>query len=149
MFQLVDLSDSLSAQVATALVLFPMTLSGGREMAWTRVIGTWIGSLYALVLQLVLYVHSAHLSLLLPLYGAGLVLFASMHVRESAGPAVGFSAATAIAVMVGQLSPRADLYGVSLYRFSSVAISVFAMLLCIFVVQAALEKFPATRAGVA
>ena len=145
-FQLVDLSDSLSAQVATTLVLFPMTLAGGKQMAWTRVVGTWIGSLYALALQLVLYTHSSHLLLLLSLYGAGIVLFATMHVRENAGPAVGFSAATAIAVLVGQLSARADLYGISLYRFSSVSIAVFAMLLCIFAAQALLNRFAATRA---
>lgn len=144
-FQLIDLSDSLSAQVATALVLFPMTLAGGRQMAWTRVIGTWIGSLYALALQLVLYTHSSRLLLLLSLYGAGIVLFSRMHVRENTGPAVGFGAATAIAVMIGQLSPRADLYGISLYRFTSVAIAVFAMLLCIFAVEAILDRLPATR----
>ena len=144
-FQLLDLSDSLSAQVATALLLFPMTLAGGRQMAWTRVVGTWIGSLYALGLQLILYTHSSHLLLLLLLYGAGVVLFATMHVRENAGPAVGFSAATAIAVLVGQLSPNADLYGVSLYRFISVAVASFAMLLCIFAVQTVLNSVPATR----
>lgn len=79
------------------------------------------------------------------LYGAGIVLFSSMHVRENAGPAVGFGAATAIAVMIGQLSPRADLYGVSLYRFTSVAIAVFAMLLCIFAVEAILDRLSTTR----
>ena len=38
--------------------------AGGKQMAWTRVVGTWIGSLYALALQLVLYTHSSHLLLL-------------------------------------------------------------------------------------
>jgi hypothetical protein len=73
--------------------------------------------------------------------------FAAMHARENAGPAVGFSASTAIAVMIGQLSPSSDLYGVSIYRVASVAVAVLAMLLCIFVTQIVLNQFSATRAS--
>ncbi|MGO4221730.1 DUF2955 domain-containing protein [Lysobacter sp. TAF61] len=144
-FQLLDLRDSLSAQAASVLVLFPMTLSGGRWAACTRVIGTLLGSLYALTLQVVLYTHASHVPLLLTLYAAGVTWFATWHVREDAGPAVGLSAATAVAVLIGQLVPSADLYGISLYRFVSVAIAVTTMLLCIYLTQAALNSFAATR----
>jgi hypothetical protein len=145
-FQVLDLRDSLSAQAATVLVLFPMTLAGGRAAAWTRVAGTLAGSAYALALQLLLYTHASHLLLVLSLYGCGMLLFATWHVRERAGPAVGFSAATAIAVMVGQLSPGMDLFRVSLYRSSSVTVAVLAMLACMHVVHAVLDRFEATRA---
>ena len=144
-FQVLDLGDSLSAQAATVLVLFPMTLAGGRMATWTRFIGTLFGSAFAVATQLVLYTHVSHLALLLPLYASAMLLFSTMHVREAAGPAVGFGAATAIAVLIGQLSPRADLYGISLYRLGSVAVASLLMLLCIFATQSALNLFPATR----
>ena len=124
-------------------------LAGGRQAAWTRVLGTLFGSLYALAVQLVLYTHLTHALFVVLFYGAGVLFFATMHVRENAGPAVGLSAGTAIAVLVGQLSPNGDLYSASLYRFSSVAIAVFAMLLCIFTAQAFLNRFSATRVAAA
>jgi hypothetical protein len=148
-FQLLDLSDSLSAQAATVLILFPMSLAGGRSAAWTRVAGTLLGTVYALVLQLILYTHVSQVVFIVALYGIGMLLFAVMHVRENAGPAVGLSGATALAVLIGQLSPTGDLYGVSLYRFSSVAVAVLAMLLCIFAVDWFLRWYLADRAVVA
>lgn len=144
-FQLVDLRDSLSAQAASVLVLFPMTLAGGRSAACTRVAGTLLGSAYVLAVQLLLYTHVTRVLLLLPLYAAGITLFATLHVRENSGSAVGLSAATAVAVLVGQLTPSADLYGISLYRFVSVLVAVCTMLLCIYLTHAALNRFPATR----
>jgi hypothetical protein len=145
-FQVLNLRDSLSAQAATVLVLFPMTLAGGRFAAWTRVVGTLLGSACALALQLVLYTHASHLLLVLSLYGSAMLLFATWHVRERAGPAIGFSAATAIAVMFGQLSPGMDLYRASLYRSSSVTVAVLAMLACMHVARLVLDRFAATRA---
>ncbi len=144
-FQLLDLSDSLSAQAATVLILFPMTLAGGRRAAWTRVCGTLLGTVFALSLQVALYTHVSQAVFLLALYAVGALLFATMHVRENAGPAIGLSAATAIAVLIGQLQPDADLYRVSLYRLTSVAIAIFAMLLCMVVVEAVLNRFASTR----
>ncbi|UNK48707.1 DUF2955 domain-containing protein [Lysobacter sp. S4-A87] len=144
-FQLLDLSDSPSAQAATVLILFPMTLAGGRRAAWTRVVGTLLGTVFALAVQLLLYTHLGNAVFVLALYGIGALLFATMHVRENAGPAVGLSAATAIAVLMGQLAPSSDLYGVSLYRLSSVAVAILAMLLCMFAVETVLNRFAATR----
>lgn len=146
-FQVLDLSDSLSAQAATVLILFPMTLAGGRSAAWTRVAGTLIGTVFALAMQLVLYTHLSQAVFIVALYGIGMLLFAVMHVRENAGPAVGLSAATAIAVLIGQLPPTGDLYGVSLYRLSSVAVAVLAMLLCIFAVDTFLRWYLGDRAA--
>ncbi|MBU8976043.1 DUF2955 domain-containing protein [Lysobacter sp. MMG2] len=145
-FQFLDLPDALSAQAATVLILFPMTLAGGRRAAWTRVSGTLLGTVYALALQLALYTHVSQAGFVIALYGVGALVFATMHVRENAGPAVGLSAATAIAVLIGQLSPAGDLYSISLYRLTSVAIAVFGMLLCMFAVEAVLNRFASTRA---
>lgn len=146
-FQVLDLSDSLSAQAATVLILFTMTLAGGRSAAWTRVAGTLVGTVFALAMQLILYTHLAQAVFIVALYGIGMLLFAVMHVRENAGPAVGLSAATAIAVLIGQLPPTGDLYGVSLYRLSSVAVAVLAMLLCIFAVDTFLRWYLGDRAA--
>jgi len=140
-FQLLDLSDSLSAQAATVLILFPMTLAGGRQAALTRVGGTLLGTAYALAIQLLLYTHVSQVVFIVAFYGVGMLMFAVMHVRENAGPAVGLSGATALAVLIGQLSPTGDLYGVSLYRFSSVAVATTAMLLCIFSVDMFLKWY--------
>lgn len=148
-FQVLDLGDSLSAQAATVLVLFPMTLSGGRVAVWTRFTGTLIGSASALAIQLALYTHVAHLLLIAIPYAAAMLLFSTLHVREAAGPAVGFSAATAIAVLIGQLSPQSDLYGTALYRFASVSIASLLMLLCMFATHALLNVFPAIRYSMA
>lgn len=148
-FQVIDLGDSLSAQAATVLVLFPMTLSGGRIAVWTRFIGTLIGSAAALAIQLALYTHVAHLLLIATPYAAAMLLFSTLHVREAAGPAVGFSAATAMAVLIGQLSPQSDLYGNALYRFASVSIASLLMLLCMFATHALLNVFPAIRYSMA
>lgn len=144
-FQLVDLRDALSAQAATVLILFPMTLAGGRRAAWTRVCGTLLGSVFALGVQIALYTHVSQAVFLLALYAVGALLFATIHVRENAGPAIGLSAATAICVLIGQLDPDADLYRVSFYRLTSVAIAIFATLLCMVVVEAVLNRFESTR----
>lgn len=144
-FQVLDLSDSLSAQAATVLILFPMSLAGGRSAAWTRVAGTLVGTAFALAMQVILYTHLSQAVFIVALYGIGMLLFAVMHVRENAGPAVGLSAATAIAVLIGQLSPSGDLYGVSLYRFTSVAVAILAMLLCIFTVDTFLRWYLGDR----
>lgn len=106
--------------------------------------GTLLGTLFAL--QLALYTHVSQVVFIIALYGIGMLLFAVMHVRENAGPAVGLSGATALAVLIGQLLPPGDLYGVSLYRFSSVAVAVGAMLLCIFTVDWFLRWYLADRA---
>lgn len=144
-FQVLDLPRALSAQAATVLILFPMTLAGGRRAAWTRVIGTVYGTVFALAMQIILYTHLSQALFVVALYGVGALVFATMHVRENAGPAVGLSGATAICVLIGQLSPSTDLYDTSLYRFTSVVIAIFGMLLCMVAVETVLNRFEATR----
>jgi len=144
-FQVLDLSDSLSAQAATVLILFPMRLATGRRAAATRLAGTLLGTACAVATQVLLYTHLSQLLFLLALYGVALLAFAVMHAREAAGPAVGLSAATAIAVLAGQLTPHIDLLGLSLYRVASVGVAVGGMMLLIFMVQALLNLFPASR----
>lgn len=148
-FQIFDLQDSLSAQAATVLILFPMGLQGSMRAAWTRVKGTLAGSAIVLALQVFLQGNLVELPILVPFYLAAMLLFAVMHARENlkgpVGPATGFGGATALAVLLGQLSPATDLYGVSFYRVSSVITAVVTALVAIYATSWFLNLFPTTR----
>ena len=56
-FQCLDLQDSLSAQVASILLLFPMHWNGSRFAGRTRAHGTLLGCVIALLIMLLLYDH--------------------------------------------------------------------------------------------
>lgn len=68
-FQMSDLSDSLSALMAGILILFPMHYRGSVISSIWRVVGVVLGCLYILVVQLILYDHSSHMLLMMPLIG--------------------------------------------------------------------------------
>jgi hypothetical protein len=68
-FQISDLSDSLSALMAGILILFPMHYRGSVMSSIWRVAGVVLGCLYILVVQLILYDHSSHMLLMMPLIG--------------------------------------------------------------------------------
>ena len=151
-FQLLDLQDALSAQVATVLILFPMGLRGSVRAGWTRIKGTLAGSAIVLGLQVLLQGTLVELPILLPFYLASVLGFAVMHAKENlvgpVGPATGFSGATALAVLLGQLSPASDLYGGSFYRVSSVVVAVATALVAIYLSSRFLDLFPATRQAI-
>lgn len=144
-FQVADLRDSLSAQVATLLILFPMTWSGSKMASLQRIEGTVAGSICALLIQLLLYTHYDRLLLLVPFYAAALAVFAAEHAREASGPARGFGALTGLAALFGLASPSSDLFNNSLYRISSVAISVAAAMFFIYATHLLLNRFASTR----
>ncbi len=109
-FQLSDLSDSLSALMAGILILFPMHYRGSVLSSVWRVVGVVIGCLYILLVQLILYNHSSHMLLMMPLIGLGLAFSARLHVMEKVGAGVGFASVTTIGIMFGQnLHPDTDL----------------------------------------
>ena len=89
-FQISDLSDSLSALMAGILILFPMHYRGAVMSSIWRVVGVVLGCLYILVVQLILYDHSSHMLLMMPLIGLGLAFGARLHVMEKVGAGVGF-----------------------------------------------------------
>lgn len=145
-FQICDLSDSLSAQMASILILFPMSYRGSVISSRWRVMGVVLSCLYILVVQIFLYDNSSHLLLLMPLIGLGLAFSARLHVMEKVGAGVGFASITTIGIMFGQnLHPEQDLVFSDLYRVTSVAVSLLITLTVVFFVHRILNIFEPTR----
>lgn len=145
-FQVCDLSDSLSALMAGVLILFPMHYRGAVLSSLWRVVGVVLSCLYILLVQLVLYDHSSHMLLMMPLIGLGLAFSARLHVMEKVGAGVGFASITTIGIMFGQnLHPEQDLVFSDLYRVVSVTVSLLATLTMVFLLHLILNRFAATR----
>ncbi|MBN8411120.1 DUF2955 domain-containing protein [Halomonas litopenaei] len=143
-FQLLDLRDSLSAQMATILILFALGYHGAKASAHRRAIGTLLGCNLALLLQLILFTKSSHLPLVLLAYGIGLLLFAREHVIEKAGSGIGFGGLTTLGILFGQyLRPNQDLVVDALYRFSSMCVALMATLVAMAVLHRLLDLWPA------
>ncbi|MFC5694751.1 DUF2955 domain-containing protein [Pseudomonas sp. GCM10022186] len=145
LFQSFDLRDSLSAQVASILVLFPMHWNGIRFAGRIRALGTLLGCAIGLVLQLVLYSHYDVLPLVTLMYWTAALCCARLHVLEGA-QGIGFGALTTLAIVFGQyLTPQHDvLYSIA-YRLSSVCVAVFLTLVAVFVLHRLLNRFDAFR----
>ncbi|WP_024548853.1 DUF2955 domain-containing protein [Siccibacter turicensis] len=145
-FQVCNLSDSLSALMAAILTLFPMHYRGAVLSSLWRVVGVTIGCLYILVVQMLLYNHSSHMLLMMPLIGLGLGFGARLHVMEKVGAGVGFASVTTIGIMFGQnLHPEQDLVFSDLYRIVSVSASLLLTLTMVFLMHIILNRFAATR----
>ncbi|MEB5920727.1 DUF2955 domain-containing protein [Franconibacter daqui] len=145
-FQMCDLSDSLSALMAGILILFPMSYRGAVLSSIWRVVGVVLGCLYILAVQLVLYDHSSHMLLMMPLIALGFAFSARLHVMEKVGAGVGFSCITTLGIMFGQnMHPDKDLVFSDLYRISSVTVSLLVTLTMVFLVHLILNRFAATR----
>nr|WP_300309292.1 DUF2955 domain-containing protein [Halomonas sp.] len=143
-FQSLDLRDSLSAQMATILILFALGYTGARISARKRAIGTLLGCNFALLMQLLLSTQSQHLALVVVAYTLGLLLFAREHVIEGAGSGVGFGGMTTMGILFGQyLKPNDDLVLDALYRFSSMSVALLSTLVVMAVVHHMLNWFPA------
>ncbi len=145
-FQISDLQDSLSALMAGILILFPMHYRGSVVSSLWRVVGVVLSCLYILVVQLILYDHSSHMILMMPLIGLGLAFSARMHVMEKVGAGVGFASITTIGIMFGQnLQPDQDLVFSDMYRVTSVTVSLLGTLTMVFLVHRILNCLQATR----
>lgn len=145
-FQIFDLRDSLSAQVTTILLLFPMHWNGSLTYARKRTFGTLIGVSFGLCVQLLLYNHNNSLLLYAPLLWGGMFWFCHAHLKEGKGTGIGFSAMTTTGILFGQyLSAGGDIFFSALYRFSSVAVAAFLGLMAIYVMHRLLNCFAATR----
>ncbi|SHL47432.1 DUF2955 domain-containing protein [Halomonas cupida] len=143
-FQSLDLRDSLSAQMATILILFALGYHGARASARKRAIGTLLGCNLALVLQMVLFTQSDHLLLVMVSYFGGLLLFAREHILEGGGSGVGFGGMTTLGILFGQyLGPNQDLVLDALYRFSSMCVALLATLVVMAVLHRLLDRWPA------
>lgn len=144
-FQIFSLSDSLSAQVTTLLMLFPMSFAGAAEYGGRRAVGVLLGCNLALAIQLLLYDWYGYWILSAPLYWVALMVCARQHLLEGRSGA-GFAACTTIAVIFGQyLTPEGDAVYATLYRFSSIAVAVLVALTVIYLVHKLLNLSPLTR----
>jgi uncharacterized membrane protein YccC len=145
-FQVFDLQGSLSAQMATILVLFALGYSGARVSAGKRAVGTLLGCNLALLMQLLLYTQSHHFLLVMLLYWLGLMLFAREHILEGAGSGVGFGGLTTLGILFGQsLGPQQDLVYSALYRFSSMSVALTLTLLFMACLHGLLKRWAPTR----
>ncbi|WP_434091903.1 DUF2955 domain-containing protein [Pseudomonas subflava] len=145
LFQSLDLRDSLSAQVASILVLFPMHWNGIRFAGRIRALGTLLGCAIGLLLQLLLYSHYDVLPLVTLVYWTAALCCARIHVLEQA-QGIGFGALTTLAIVFGQyLTPQHDVVYSIAYRLSSVCVAVFVTLVAVFVLHRLLNRFPSLR----
>lgn len=144
-FQTWDLVDSLSAQVATVLVLFPMNFMGAVTSGRQRCLGTLLGCGLALMTQLLLYSHYHNLVLLCISFWLCVMVFARWHVKEGA-PGVGFAGLTTVGILFGQyIAPDHDLVYSAFYRMSSMVVAILLTLCCVYLVHKVLNLFPSTR----
>ena len=145
LFQTFDLRDSLSAQIASILVLFPMHWNGIRFAGRIRALGTLLGCGVGMSLQLVLFDHYDVLPLVTLLYWIATFCCARLHTREGA-QGVGFGALTTIAIVFGQyLTPSQDMMFSLAYRLSSVCVAVFITLLAVFALHRFFNRFASIR----
>lgn len=146
-FQIFDLRDSLSAQMATILILFALSFPGAQTSAFKRAIGALLGCNLALVMQVVLYNQNHHILLVILAYWLGLMIFARLHLLEGGGSAIGFGGLTTLGILFGQyLAPHQDLIYIALYRFSSMAVALVATLAFMACLHWLLNRWTATRA---
>ncbi len=145
-FQVFDLQGSLSAQMATILVLFTLGYSGAKVSAAKRAVGTLLGCNLALLMQLLLYTQSHHFLLVVLLYWLGLILFAREHIHEGGGSGIGFGGLTTLGILFGQsLGPQQDLVYSALYRFSSMSVALILTLLAMACLHFVLNRWEPTR----
>lgn len=145
-FQVLDLKDSLSAQMATTLVLFPMTYQGSLTAAWNRCKGVAYGCMLAFAVQLLLYNLISHLLLVVLALFITVLLTAKLHLVERAGSGMGFGALTTVGILFGQyLQPYHDiLYGTA-YRLTSVVVALLVLMLFAYLLDNLLNRFEYTR----
>ncbi|WOA52073.1 DUF2955 domain-containing protein [Dickeya solani] len=145
-FQVLNLHDSLSAQMASIFVILPLHYRAIITAARWRILGVIIGCVFGLLIQLLLYTNFHILFFILPLLWIGFMLGAKMHVTEKVGSGVGFNVMSTMAILFGQyLQPGQDLVYNDLYRISSVIVSLLITLAAVYVIHTLLNLFPATR----
>ena len=145
-FQILDLKGSLSAQVATVLVLFPMTLQGTATSALKRAKGVAFGCALAIVIQILMYDLIQYLPLAIIALFMCVLITARLHIVERAGSGMGFGALTTVGILFGQyLQPNADLLYSAMYRFSSVVVALGLLIVLAYWLDKFLNLFALTR----
>ncbi|MEO2279835.1 DUF2955 domain-containing protein [Pseudoalteromonas pernae] len=145
-FQVLDLQDSVSAQAASILILFPLCWKAAGMAGWQRIIGTLIGCNLALGAQLLLFNYSQILVFPVIVLWILTFVFSRYHVLAGGMPGVGFGVITTFGILFGQsLAPNQDLVYSALYRFSSVFVAVAVSLCLVYLIHHLLNRYSATR----
>lgn len=136
-FQIGDLNDSLSAQASIIIVLAPMTLIGSLAAAKIRIIGTLIGCLAGLVIQIGLYSWSDNGILFIMTYAIAAGFLCSWLALGTIKSSIAFSAMSALTVpLTTSLIPdKKDAVFAIFYRFSSILIAVILTSIAIWVIH--------------
>ena len=145
-FQVFDLQDSISAQAASILILFPLCWKAAGMAGWQRALGTLIGCNLALVAQLFLYNHTDILFFPALILWILTFIFSRYHIIGGGIPGVGFGVITTFGILFGQsLGPGQDLVYSALYRFSSVSVAILISLCAVYIMHHLLNRFSVTR----
>ncbi|MGF1869901.1 DUF2955 domain-containing protein [Photobacterium indicum] len=135
LFQVADLSDSLSAQASIFIVLTPMTLIGSLGAAKIRIIGTFLGCLAGMMVQLSLYTLSNNGVLFLMAYAIAAGIFCKWLASGTIKASIGFSAMSALTVPLTTsfVPEQQDAFFSICYRFSSIFVAVIGTSLAIWI----------------
>ncbi len=136
-FQVADLYDSLSAQASIFIILTPMTLAGSLGMAKIRIIGTALGCLAGMTVQLTLGSWYGNGLLFWLAFTIAMGTFCHWLTKGEIKGAIAFSAMSALAVpLTTALVPeQKDAFFSILYRFSSIFVAVLLTAMVIWVVH--------------
>ncbi|WP_272164709.1 DUF2955 domain-containing protein [Vibrio diabolicus] len=136
-FQVADLYDSLSAQASILIILTPMTLAGSLAMAKIRIIGTALGCIAGMVVQLILGSWYGHGLLFWLAFTIAMGPFCLWLTKGQIKAAIAFSAMSALSVpLTTSLVPeQKDAFFSILYRFSSIFVAVLLTAMVMWVVH--------------
>ncbi|CAE6948634.1 hypothetical protein ACOMICROBIO_GDFFDHBD_03497 [Vibrio sp. B1REV9] len=136
-FQVGDLYDSLSAQASILIILTPMTLAGSMAMAKIRIIGTALGCIAGMAVQLILGSWFGHGLLFWLAFTIAMGPFCLWLTKGQVKGAIAFSAMSALSVpLTTSLVPeQKDAFFSILYRFSSIFVAVLLTAMVMWVVH--------------
>lgn len=137
LFQVADLYDSLSAQASILIILTPMTLAGAMGMAKIRIIGTALGCIAGLGVQLILGYWFSNGLLFWLAFTIAMGPFCLWLTKGQVKAAIAFSAMSALSVpLTTSLVPeQKDALFSILYRFSSIFVAVTLTAMVVWLVH--------------
>ncbi len=140
-FQVVDLYDSSAAYASILVILAPLTCSGAVQMAKVRVIGTALGCITGLAVQLILGPWYENAILYWLLFTIAMGPFCYWHTQGKLKSAVASAGMASLTVpLTTALTPsEQDAIFSILYRFTSIFIAVVVSALFILLMQKILE----------
>lgn len=141
-FEIGTLNDSLSAQASMLIMLSPMTLVGSLMMARIRIVGTILGCLAAMAMQLILYNLYDNPILYILSFAIASGYFCKWLASENpAMKGIGFSAMAALTIPIAGVIPgQKDAFFSILYRVSSIIIAVIITSLLIWLCYRLIKK---------